>query len=327
MDWDYVKKHYNDDPKCACALANHFIRNILLKSKALTTKQRDTLKGILPGGDAHKLIMPIAEWYYVAYWYDYFHQFYTIGYCKDLDYNDNFYRLLGNTPIVKLTDSMDIGTGWGRTLIELTFGKAKDFDKFIKTSFGQDIIKGLMTNVLHFMWSQAIADVALIVWIATMIGMITGFENWLESLGLPAWLLDPILAFLGTGKNNLQKQLTLTEADLQSIANLISADNPILKGIFNAAISGLNSTVNDIETAISNTVETDLNTITPVINNIQGYIKGKISNAITTIKTKIDNVINPLVDKVTNGDKAIENRLDKMVNGSLRLDLTEMFGG
>jgi len=349
MDLKYCKSHYSTDYKCVCFLAYYLLTHVIANSKQLKLNDKEILMGMLPGGNHREFTHAYGEFYNVAYQTDYFNKLEPLPYCKELGFKSQYTQELKGTRYIEHCDDewnhtgckkypagtwveflrhvRTIRPGDGKILVFLTFHSPARFDKYIKTEDGQILVKNITTEFIKAAIGEMIFDIGKIIVIAVLLGLIDGAAAWLESLQLPSWILNPLLSLIGTGKSELNNQLQLSEADLEKIGDEITANNALLRTIFNNALSGLKSTVNTIETNVSNIVSNTLDGITPIVNNMIKTVKDKITNVANEIKTHVDNVVNTLTGQVTQGNKELETKIDKFVNGTINLNIQQLFGG
>jgi len=349
MDLKYCKSHYATDYKCACFLAYYLLTHVIANSKQLKLNDKEILMGMLPGGNHREFTHAYGEFFNVAYQTDYFNKLEPLPKCKELGFKSGYTQELKGIHYVRkchvdngkihckevpdgtwveyLRSLWNLRPGDGKKLVWLTFHSPAKFDNYIKTEDGQILVKNLTSVFIRFAIRDMLFDIGKIIVIAVLLGMIDGAAGWLESLQLPSWILNPLLSLIGTGKSELNKQLELSEEDLEKIGDEITANNALLRTIFNNALSGLKSTVNTIQTNVSNIVSNTLNGITPIVNNMIETIKGKITNVTESMKSHIDKVINNLTGKVTQGNKELETKIDKFVNGTIDLNIQRLFGG
>jgi hypothetical protein len=124
-------------------------------------------------------------------------------------------------------------------------------------------------------WS-GITDVAAIAGWLILSGVIGGFKAWLDSLGLPSWLINIIDNILGWGQQQTQQQAQQTTQNLQQLVDTIANGNQAIVNLANDFLGWVQTQYPSIVKAIAGQT-TDVLTglqqslaqaMTPASNNI-----------------------------------------------------------
>lgn len=314
------------DRRCAYTIIYTLIKDIIPKSKKLSAHDKEVIQGILKGGKYNVYFEPFAWWIDFAYQSDYFPDVQPLPYCEELDYE---FKSDSSTPhdrIVSTRNFLGVKPMYGVRLCQLVCGEIGDFDDFISSPEGQEILKGLTGYLLFWDVTHLIVDIGILVFLAVLLGVIQGVAEWLKGLKLPQWLLTALLSLLGIGENAVKNQIELTKQTIQELANAIAGDNQILISAFNAGLEQLYGSITSLTDNMKNAVKSTLDDITTAFKEIYDNITDVITKTTDDIIKAITNTNNEVKTAIIEKTDEISKKIDNITSGVIKINLTELLG-
>jgi len=131
------------------------------------------------------------------------------------------------------------------------FNSSDDFDTILQdpniVGYWKMLNKAIGGDIV---WN-GITDVAAIAGWLILAGVIGGLEAWLDSLGLPLWLVNIINNILGWGQQQTQQQAQQTTQNLQQLVDTIANGNQAIVNLANDFLGWVQSQYPDIVKQIS----------------------------------------------------------------------------
>ena len=308
--------------KRVCYATYHLITDVFPKLKGISKHDENIIKGMLPGGKYHDMLWPMIAQIEYTYLKDEVGHMENIGECSDLGYVDHLYGK---------------GAWWYSSYrFHITYERGDWYriwnmvcpnPHIPKKEAKKEFMEWYKRLVEHMLWAAVagvVTDIGELVAIAVMIAAIDGFKEWLESLGLPAWLLNPIFNLLGLGKNALTNQENDIMNNLKEIGNAIAGNNQLLKWLVNNGIQELQTGLKNIETTVSNVVSQTLDKITPLVDNIKNWITNAYNKTIDTINHTIDTAMQHLTGQTQAQLNDINARLDQFIGQNVEINLSRL---
>lgn len=165
-----------------------------------------------------------------------------------------FYDYSGNFLGINITDDIAAGL-WGsynhyQYAVEM-FNSTDDFDTMMTDPNILSYWKTLNGAIGGAIVWNGITDVAAIAGWLILAGVIGGLEAWLDSLGLPSWLINIINNILGWVQQQTQQQAQQTTQNLQQLVDTIANGNQAIVNLANDFLGWVQSQYPDIVKQIS----------------------------------------------------------------------------
>jgi hypothetical protein len=131
------------------------------------------------------------------------------------------------------------------------FNSSSDFDTLMADPNISSYWKMLNQAIVGALVWNGITDVGAIAGWLILSGVIGGFKAWLDSLGLPSWLINIINNILGWGQQQTQQQAQQTTQNLQQLVDTIANGNQAIVNLANDFLGWVQSQYPDVVKAIA----------------------------------------------------------------------------
>ncbi len=308
--------------KRVCYAVYHLVVDVIPKLKKISQHDKNIIRGMIPPGKYSIFLWPLIAQVEYTYLKDEVGHMKNIGKCPELGYVDHLYGA---------------GAWWYSTYrFHITYEKG-DWDIIWKAvctpikKWSKDFKKEFMgwykRLAEHMLWSTVAAtltDIGELVALAVLIAVIEGVEEWLENLGLPGWLLNPLLNLLGFAKNSTQNLETEIENNLNTIGQAIAQNNKLLEWMIHNGLESLYEGINNITSNVENIVGKELQKITPVVEHIKEWVSKEYNKVITTVNNTVDKDIDILAKYTGVKIDNINKQLDDLIGGQIRMELGDL---
>jgi hypothetical protein len=241
---------YKNGKVSICQVFTDFVNNKVSKSQTMTPDKINQLTGIISQGMKNPLFADYVN--LIQYEFD---RDYIKGNPLRTNTNtDCFYDFAGSFLGINAANYINDGL-WGaynhyQYAVEM-FNSSDDFDTMMNNPDIAWYWKVLNQAIVGALVWNGITDVGAIAGWLILAGVIGGFKAWLDSLGLPDWIINIINNILGWVQQQTQQQAQQTTQNLQQLVDTIANGNQAIVNLANDFLGWVQSQYPDIVKQIS----------------------------------------------------------------------------